>query len=121
MPLFSEAAPATPVIAVRAPVSAPPASCAMTLRQFGCAAFDSAIGHLAQDSKAFCAKLRGVKPLLAIVSLVALPSLLWSAEIIEGGLGLWRDSYCCGLSNMSPSAGVLMLGEVMAKNYSEHK
>ena len=40
--------------------------------------------HLSQDSGTFCAKLRGVKPLLALVSLVALPSLLWSAEIIEG-------------------------------------
>ena len=86
-----------------------------------CAAFDSACPHLAQDSVAFCAKLRSVKPLLALVSLVALPLHLWSSEIIEGGLGLWRDSYCCGLSNMSPAAGVLKLGEVLAKNYSEHK
>lgn len=86
-----------------------------------CATFDFARGHLGQDSVAFCAKLKGVEPFLAVVSLVALLLHLWSAEIIEGGLGLWRDSYCCGLSNMSPAAGVSTLGEVMAKNYSEHK
>jgi hypothetical protein len=40
--------------------------------------------HLSQDSRTFCTKLRGVKPFLAFASLVALPSLLWSAEIIEG-------------------------------------
>ena len=40
--------------------------------------------HLVQDSRTFSAKIRGVKPSLALVSLVALPSLLWSAEIIEG-------------------------------------
>jgi hypothetical protein len=36
-----------------------------------CAAFDSASIHLAQDSVAFCAKLRGVKPLLAAIFLAA--------------------------------------------------
>jgi len=37
-----------------------------------CAAFDSASIHLAQDSEAFCAKLRGVKPLLATIFLAAI-------------------------------------------------
>ena len=45
-----------------------------TLTRLGglCAAFDSASIHLAQDSEAFCAKLRGVKPLLATIFLAAI-------------------------------------------------
>jgi hypothetical protein len=54
-----------------APADGFPADATLTRLGGLCAAFDSASIHLAQDSVAFCAKLRGVKLLLATIFLAA--------------------------------------------------